>query len=83
MVGEAMRTDWCVYDRWVQNMRSDEKRWGVRRWEPIVVSIAGGPICVTSASIASEIEEISTPNQKGGNSFFVVLFLMKGKTVNV
>jgi hypothetical protein len=42
------------------------------------VSMAGGPICVTSAPIASEIEGISTPNQKGDNSFFVVLFFNEG-----
>jgi hypothetical protein len=27
MVGETMRSDWCVYNRWTQNMKSDERRW--------------------------------------------------------
>jgi hypothetical protein len=76
-----MRTDWCVYDRWAHNMRGDEKRWGIRRWEPIGVSMAGGPYTscrLPSAPIGSEIERISTPNQKCGNSFFAVLIFNEG-----
>jgi len=25
MVEEAMRSDWCVYGRWMQNMKSNER----------------------------------------------------------
>jgi hypothetical protein len=81
-----MRTDWCVYDRWAQNMRGDEKRWGIRRWEPIGVSIAGGPYTscrLPSAPIGSEIEGFSTPIRRVVIPFSQFLFLMKGKTVNV
>jgi hypothetical protein len=59
-------------------MRGDEKRWRIRRWEPIGVSMVGEPICITSDPIGSEIEGIITPNQKGGNSFFVVLIFNEG-----
>jgi hypothetical protein len=62
-------------------MRGGEKRWGIRQWEPIGVSMAGGPYTscrLPSAPTGSEIEGISTPNQKGGNSFFTVLIFNEG-----
>jgi hypothetical protein len=45
-------------------MRGDENRWGVRRCEPIGVSMTGGPIYVTSPPIASEIVGISTQKRR-------------------
>jgi hypothetical protein len=64
MVGEAMGTDWCIYDQWAQNMRGDENRWRLRRWEPIIVCMAGGSIYVKSPPIASEIMGISTSKRR-------------------
>jgi hypothetical protein len=27
IVGEAMKSDWCVHGRWTYNMKSDDRQW--------------------------------------------------------
>ena len=70
-----MRSDWCVYGRWIQNIKSDETRWeqgdGKRVYDRWAIDD-------TLPSIASEIMRIRTLNKGVIIPFFHISFFNEG-----